>query len=422
MFFKSFFSKKKEEVEEIKLSLENLEKWIKEENREFFDETENEIDERYRTLNYRLGELKESFESFKKSSVPTDIFDKLKKAAQTNKVIIENDIEKFIASFKIPQKNDFKTAYEFSNLISQRISNLGKKDGRGFAIISDAMPDDIKNFKKSMSDLEKEVFNFHEFLTDKNQRIKEIEEVIKLSKDITSMRKELQENEKKIKNLMGELNHRRQKTKDVKSEIEELKNSKEMLTLKEMKEKLKGLEEEKSKLENKIVQEISIFKKAFKKMSRHSKKAKIMSRYVSFPLDIAREPNGVKNFKNLLSFVKNAIQKNNSMLSEKIKRKTLAGIRSIESGELDQILKEYKKISSEILQLSEKIKNSNILEKIEMKNDEVERIEREISMIDEKINDLKNENEQMSEKIEFEKESLMIKIKDLSDKNIKIVD
>jgi len=414
MFFKSLFSKKKEQPEKIKLSLEEVGDWIKKENKSFFEELSREISEYYRAVEDEFKDLTESFKIFKEAKVPSETFERLRKAAETNKKIIEKDIEKFIDSFSIPDKTDFNTAFNFSGLTSRKIVELGKKNNRGFNILTDAMMEETKNFKKSIGGLEREVFEMNKFLMGKSQRVKDIENVGKMSKEILSLIRESKEKEKKIKKMKDAISSQLKKKKDMESEIEKLKSSKELSELKKNKEALDNLKSREEELKNEVIHEVSKLEKAFKKISYQSGKS-TMNRYIENPLDFIKDKNGLNDFKNILSDVKNIIHGGNCKLSEKVKKKTLEEIERINSGVLDRILNEYNEVSSQISQLSEKVSKSEILKRIESKKEELEKLEEKILTAEKSLDMLK---EDVTEEIESKKHELIRKIKDLSGKDI----
>jgi len=413
MFFKSLFSKKKEQPEKIKISLEEVGDWIKKENKSFFEELNREISEYYKVIEDEFKALKESFKIFKEAKVPSETFERLRKAAETNKKIIEKDIEKFIDSFSIPDKIDFNTAFNFSGITSRKIVELGKKNNRGFQIVTDAMMEETKKFKKSIGGLEREVFEMNKFLMEKSQRVKDIENVGKMSKEILSLIGESKEKEKKIKEMKDTISSQLKKKKEMEREIEKLKNSKELSELKKNKEALDNLKSREEELKNEIIHEVLKFEKAFKKISYQSGKS-TMSRCIENPFSSLKEI-GLDKFKSILSDVKNVIHGGDCKLSEKVKRKTLEEIERVNSGVLDRILNEYNKASSQVSQLSEKLSKSEILKKIESKKEELEKLEEKILTDEKSLDRLK---EDVTEEIESKKHELIRKIKDLSGKDV----
>jgi len=416
MLFKFLFPKKKKPGE-IKLSLEEIEPWIMEKNEDFFESLEDGIEKRYISLEKSVQKLKKAFQHFNETEVSDDIFRRFKKIIKTNKTIIEKNVKIFLDSFEIPPQRDYTTAHDFSEHISSRIQELGKTTSRSFLIFMEFMGDEVKDFKRAIIELEENIFDFHKFLKENKKKVKETEEIISMGEEVQSMMKKIVECKEEIKILKNDFKFKENDRKKIEERIKSLEKSSEMSQLNDITKRINGLKSTEIELKNKLITEISRLDKAFKKIS-HDENINKIGKYIKSPTDILNDPKEMTNFKSCLNSMKTGIEDSKYILSEKVKKKTLMEIKRIESGVLDDIFEEYKEASSEILRLSEKIKNSNILEEIELKKNEHRKVNQDISALEERINKLNERINEYENKIESLKRTLLLKIKELTGKDV----
>ncbi|MCD6477480.1 MAG: hypothetical protein J7K87_00570 [Candidatus Aenigmarchaeota archaeon] len=419
MLFKSLFSRKKE-VETVKVRIEEVETFVKKENEYFLNELEDKIREKYKDIEEKLGEFESSFETFENLKVPEETFERLKKSAETAKKIVESNIEKFIDSFSIPEEATFTQAKKFRQAASEKIADLGNKVGRSLGILRMAMGDELKPLTRSVGNLEKSVIELHKLLKENENKVNDIEEAISLGKSIVSKKKKLQDVIKRIQDKEELLGSKESAMKKLKKDIEDFEKSKDLLLFKEMERKMKDLELKKRETENKIVQEISYFEKAFKKIGYYgtSKDLAIIKILLDSPLNII--PEGSEKLKKILPVVIKQTQ--NLNLPDKIKKKVLKGAERINSGILDNLLEEHKRLTSEIENLSKKIKTSSVIKKKKSLEDEYKKFPEEISSIRKSIEELKDEKEYLLDEIEFERGSLKNKLDKLSGENVIVIE
>jgi len=239
---------------------------------------------------------------------------------------------------------------------------------------------------------------------------------VNLSKSIKSKIDRRPKIEKEIKNLEDALDFQNQKMKKARKELDEFGKNKEMIKLKEMEREKEELQSKKSKVEERIVEEILRFEKAFKKIY-HGNKSKVND-YMESPLETLMEQDGLKKFKEIISSVKNSIQKNEFDLSEKVRDKTILEIERVESGVLDWILKEHKDLTDKISDLSKKIEKNKAVAEREAIEKDYDVWKQAVSITEKKIMDLRREAEGIRSKIDSERELLERKLKIFSDREV----
>ncbi|UCG94949.1 MAG: hypothetical protein JSV92_02755 [archaeon] len=421
MLFKSLFSKKQDQQPDTELKLDEAEDWIRNENQNFVTETEERIGESYEKLGGKFSSLEEALSAFKQAEIHPEVIERLKKAAKTNKIMIEKNLQSFIEFFSIPVSRDFKSANQFFQSVSGKMGELGKKNRRGLLIVREALPE-TKDITRSLSELESEILEFGKMLSEKGTRIRDVEESISLARELKASIKRGPEIEKEIRSLESGLGFQKEKMEKAGKEAQEYEKSREMKKLKETRKDLEDQENKKKKLEERIIHEMANFEKALKKVEYHTKdkKSKAIKKYMENPLEALFEPDGLKKFKELVSYLKEAVRKDDFGLSEKAREKALLGIERVESGVLDWTLKEHGDLEAKISGLKRKIKRNKA--PAGKKEKEKERVdwEQAIKNTHQRISDLRKENQGLGSKIEGQRKKLEEKLTDLSYREIKI--
>lgn len=422
MFLKSLFSKKRQE-EEKEMEPEEVKEWIRNENRVFTAETESLIGESYGRLGEKLLNLQQELRNFRQSDIHPDVLERLKRAARTNKLMIEKNLQLFIDSISVPEKKDLKVAEQFWQFASGRIAELGKKNGRGLVIVREALHEDTRNLTASLGEFESEVADFGRILAEKGPRLKEVEEIVMLTGELKSKMNRGPEIKKEIHNLESGLQLQEQKLRGAMEKVDRQEQSTEMKRLEKTKKSLNEFEKKKKQLEDRMIQEMANFEKALKKVEYHTeeKKSKAIRKYMEEPVDSLLKPDGLKLFKELVSYLKEAVRNEDFGLSEKARGKALLGIGRVESGVMDWTLKEYEDLEDKISQLKRKINNNKAPEKKREEEEEKESWEKAIKNTKKRIEDLKEEEKGLDKKIKDIRSLLEKKIEKVSEKKVRVI-
>ncbi len=421
MLFKSIFSKKEEQPASKEIKLSETECWIRKENSQLTQEIEGEIRESYGNLEEKFSLLKKNFELFRQASVDPEVFEKLRKAAETNKNAVEKSMENFINSFLLPREKGYMQAKKFCVSTSESIAELGRKNKRGLLILKEALREDTKNLTRSIGELEEETLNLWKNIKEKGGKIEEMEEAIELARSLQNDINRSPQIEKEILNLESALDFQKQKIKKTEKEIEEFEKGRRMKNLREKENEIKELESKKKKLEDRVLQEMSHFTKAFRKIEYHaeSDKSKAIARYLDSPVETLKEKDGLSNFKKLLVFIGEGIERFG--LEGKIREKTLRGIERVDSGVLEWALKEHREIESKLRELSRKIRNPKVLEEKKEKEKELEDWKQSLSTTEKRLEDLREEKNKIESGIKSRKSLIEKKITNISGKEVAVI-
>jgi len=420
MIFKSIFSRKKDnKPEEIdfELKLDEVREWIENENRPFVKELEEDIKRNYENLEEKLLGLKESFSAFKRSTVDPEVMEKLKKAAKTNKITIENDMDSFLNSLSIPNEENFFTAYDFCLNASKDIKELGKRNRKRFIIVGEALREDTKNMTKSIGRFETGLLEMWEKLKEKEDRVRGAKEILTLVKGIRSDIKRGPEIEEEIKKMESAVGFQEQKERKAKKELDETRNSRAMKNLEKIREKSTELRKKRKELEERIHQEMSNFEKSFKKIS-HEKGLELMP-YVENPVESLTQEDGLSKLKKSSETIKDAME--DLKLTGKSREKLETGLERLNSGVIEWIVKEHSNVSNEIEKMEKKLEEPKIVLEEREKKENYENWRQAMETTKKKIEDLKKEKKGLSSKISSKRKKLENKLAEVSGKKPKVI-
>lgn len=413
----SFLSRKKEGAKPMELGLDEVEGWLRKENSDFIAFLESEIKEFYKRLDGKISGLRNEFHRFRESQVNPEAVEKLRRAAQTNKLIIEKSMVVFLGSVSPPADSSFAAARKFSESLASKIAEIGKKNRRCFLIVREALNDSTRGLMHSIGELEKENLELLKMLDEKGGKVVDTERIIELAKSLKADIERSPVLEKETKSLEGGVDFQKQKVDSLKREVENLGGGREMQKLRESESEIRELESKRKEVDERIKKEMSNFEKALKKIS-HGSRGKLASNYIENPAEALDEPEGLKKFRSLLPALKEAADRGE--ISGKVREKALLGLERAESGVLDWALKERKDLESKLSDCRKKMEKNSVVREKREKEKEAENWNQTIEKTKKRITDLRKEKDLLARRTEDEKKELEKRLKSLSGKEVKV--
>ncbi|MCD6368160.1 MAG: hypothetical protein J7L45_03685 [Candidatus Aenigmarchaeota archaeon] len=417
MFFKSLFSKKKVK-EEVSIPLNDVEKWMLEEKKEFIGNVEREIRDHYDKIEKDIRAIEESLKEFEVSEMDQNAPERIRIMAKTSKSLFEENLKRFIDSVNIPKEYDFYTAQKFCRELISKINDLGKKSVKITGLLKIAIGESMVDLMKKIDELEEDVTNMQNFLIGKEKTFEEIKEIKHLVGDSRSKKSKVTEIDKAIERLVDELRIREEKLRDIQRKIDEFNESTEMKRHEEIKKELDTLKSKRKTIENKILTDISHLEKIFKKMEHYleGRIKKMLKKYIEFPLGVI--DNGTKDLMELIKIAEEEIKRKN--FSEKIIKKAKIGIDNVKSGKLDDLISEHKKLSSKIDWLLKEMNSMEVEKKKRTIEKDLEKAVSEKTSLEERIKKLKEDKSSLKDEIDDQIEEIENKLKSITDKKVYI--
>lgn len=407
--FDIFFRKKERNLE--KINLENLEeaakKKISEQDKNFEQEAANFLSR----IKQQKEKLKSSISKLSEAQVTDKVNPQLLNVAMTSR---KSFVKKFGDIVRDQEQKDISISIMSVTYktLQYQINEIDSSTVAEFASIKEvfkneafAVTDDLKELKRIYDDFGEKLKR----ATAEVLPFEEIEDKIKI----------IRAEKEKLENFRKDLEKMEQKNESLKKEnemmqinLQKLEEGEEWKQYLEFKKQLQQKENEKTELISKVVQTFSSVERPLKKLNNLLKKTesefdtKMLEKYFASPFDAFLEDYEKKSINLALKEAAKNIEENK--IDEK---KSLEKIKEmISSDTFGNLAKEWQNNTSEILELNEKIMNSDVAKKRdemlknisdrenEMKQNSKEKMEKQMNSIDQDFAEHKDELKDLASK------------------------
>lgn len=395
-FIKKFLRNKEEsKVEEI--FFPEIEKWIDEKSKPFFDEAGHEIRCTLDSFNEKKSRINEDLNNLGSLQLQNpNIPIKAKQFMEGNREFYMSALRKWINGLNFDNSNraDFSSLKKNAESFEVSLDSLNKETVRSYTILQEFFGNEISHIAvgiRGMSDdakavlsiLNNEKMNKFEVL---RNRMNDIKEKIAQKNKILLMKNE----------EISKLEAAKKEKDELLKKAEELKQSGDYAKYRELKSEKENAVTELKNYEDALIQSFSSIERALRKYSHIAfEHESLVLDYVASPLKTLSDD---KNFVigDILSKMKELIESNTLKLDDAKKSKTLEEIKKLDKETLAKYVNFYNKFSSRMrdienslssMEINNKIKDmnaaiSNIEIVIKNINREVERIDSVISKLD----------------------------------------
>jgi len=394
-WFSKIFEKKQEKNnEEMKMSLKDVDNFLrdrfKKEHEPLENSTKRQIEEEYENLQQVVEKMKNQVKILKEApySESNDSII-IRKAVGSRKSFV-NKMELLIAQIQKPIGNDMDSILNFHNETAKLINITNAKTVKEYAFLKELFRDEgrkiIETFHQIIEIDRKIGTIIKEF---KNSNI-ELLEAKELLADISNLTQKLK-NENKIHELNRILEKARNKDEKIENELNKLLNSddwKNFLKEQKTREQIKML------MQNKKTNFIELIAKLEKPLKKYnwSIKNKLLDDYIhqSFESILSKDPRGQIFMSQIKNMKRDILEKK---ISFKNNDKFLAIIEEmIEKNEIERILQEYSNLSKNLKIQEEKIASNQIFQR-------KRNLEIEINKSKKQIQEIINEKERIEKEI-----------------------
>lgn len=394
-WFSKIFEKKQEKNnEEMKMSLKDVDNFLrdrfKKEHEPLENSTKRQIEEEYENLQQVVEKMKNQVKILKEApySESNDSII-IRKAVGSRKSFV-NKMELLIAQIQKPIGNDMDSILNFHNETAKLINITNAKTVKEYAFLKELFRDEgrkiIETFHQIIEIDRKIGTIIKEF---KNSNI-ELLEAKELLADISNLTQKLK-NENEIHELNRILEKARNKDEKIENELNKLLNSddwKNFLKEQKTREQIKML------MQNKKTNFIELIAKLEKPLKKYnwSIKNKLLDDYIhqSFESILSEDPRGQIFMSQIKNMKRDILEKK---ISFKNNDKFLAIIEEmIEKNEIERILQEYSNLSKNLKIQEEKIASNQIFQR-------KRNLEIEINKSKKQIQEIINEKERIEKEI-----------------------
>lgn len=424
-FFSKLFGSKKNEEEIIPVKttvrFDELGSWFNKETSGILEPVTQSTKTFFEELKVVSGELNVCIGRLECAKIEKEPEERVKLFAIDNRKALVKKVRAFNSKIKFPDAKNLPETSRFHSEIGIELNNLVKDTAKNIHFTNMLFTEEVKDFGNSLRKLGVVLGKSQKALHENKQKIDSIFETEEKMQEIKSLMSAQKTGEEKLKYAKATMKKMHIMEKEVQKELGALNESDELAQLKQIMEQKQKMDEERAFAEARVLQMFSPLGKAMKKYERYStgldrEGAKTLALYMSAPLNALLADKKQKVLGTILDNMEMLINAGRIDLKGKQKEKTVSQIALLKkSGELSSHLANYETIQKKISELDNKIKGTEIIEKIDSKKGALSGIKNKIEDENQKILKLKHvieNNEQNTARKIKELEPLLSRISD----------
>lgn len=418
-FLKKIFKNQEQEIKQIKeIKLHEIEEWLNERAKPSTEEVRQHIEEILMKVNEEVQRARINVEVLENAKLQNpNIPFKAKQYMEGNRKAYARAINSFIGHMEINNK-DYFYLVGFCKQFDELINDLNKGTLRSYTILQEFLANEtnkiainLKNFDTLFAEL-KSALN--------NEKIVAVNNLIKKTKGLKTKTKQKINLDVDFKNVEAGLKLANSEKDSVMAEIMGFNNSEEHNKFLNLNEEKKNKEKAFYQDQNQILQSFSVLERPLRKYSHIAfEHEETVLEYLKNPIETLSAD---KNFA-ILEILKNLeklLQENKLQVDDKKKEKALEEIKKINKEFIEQFLKKYFSVKTEIEGLDNKIKASGVAEKFRNFNKKLEEINLKIEKDNEEYSRFKDDVVKIDNSIEDLKSEIESSVKEIFNEEIKI--
>ena len=429
-FFSKLFGSKKNEEEIIPVKttvrFDELGSWFNKETSGILEPVTQSTKIFFEELKAVSGELNVSIGRLECAKIEKEPEERVKLFAIDNRKALVKKVRAFNSKIKFPDAKNLPETARFHSEIGLELNNLIKDTAKNTHFTNMLFTEEVKDFGNSLRKLGVVLGKSQKALHENKQKIDSIFETEDKMQEIKGLMDAQKNGEEKLKSAKATMKKMHAREKELQKELGALNESDELAQLKQIREQKQKMDDERAFVEARVLQMFSPLGKAMKKYERYStgldrEGAKILAFYMESPLNALLADKKQKVLGTILDSMEMLITAGRIDLKGKQKEKTVSQIALLKkSGELSSHIANYETIQKKISELDNKIKGTEITEKIGSTKDALSDIKNKIEDENQKILKLKHiieNNEQNTTQKIKELEPLLSRI---SDKDVSV--
>ncbi len=356
------------------------------------------------------------------SSIPDDTAVKLKRIAKTSKPPFVTGVREAITPFlngKVSDYTDLKKLHIDLREMLDSLARVHMGQGRYLPMIFDAEVKEIKKESKNLlhhSDSIWELVKSSEGESPSDKTLDSFNRVESCLDELESMKSLIKEKRDKLESL-------RAREKELIDENEKFTTSKEVKELTQMREDLKELDEKLQGLESRVYHLLTPLKRPLRK---YRKQAFELDKMVLDRVDgFIDDP--VKQFfsdggdlGDILKKLEGYVRDGKLSLKERERKKTEEKIGNLMDADLESLRREYDSLLKGKNSLTESISRSRVLEKKDSLKSALDSAENEIGLLDGELGALEGKSKELSEEVDALRDEIGVNISEIKGREVRI--
>jgi len=414
-FLKKLFAK--EELQEEKVELNELNNWLDSKTKPKIENLNNDIDQISNKIYDEKKKVNENLKKLENAKLQNPkIPERVKTIMEGNRLAFIKKVSFFFDNIDLKFNNHDEILKKCKD-IENEINSLGKGTARSYQVLNEFFAREAENVAINIKYIEKHTKDIVNLVN--NSKIMNVDKIKNIASDIKSKIRLKEKYFNDLKNEKDDLENNKSKKLEIENKINEAKSSADYKDYEKSLGEKEKFNAEVSDIENRLFHDFSALEKALKKYAKISfENEKLVVEYLNNPI-IALIKDDEFKIVRILDSLKNAIARNEFYLDDKKKEKSLAKIGELDSVYFTKIKDDFKNAKTRLNDIKSKIENNDFKKDFDSLNTELKNINQNIENLNNKILNLNNEIEKID--IVKLKENLQNEINDVTSVSITIL-
>lgn len=358
MGFFDFLRRPKQEKETIELSLEKIGPWLDSRKNKTTKDIENQLKEIKKQIEQEKSKLLANVQNLETAEIKNQkIPGRAKNIMEGNRPVYIQRIRSLNEKINLPEIPE--EARAFAESFDKELSNFEQSIGKAHRIMEEFFLEKASIVSTNIKTIDKLIKESKSLV--ENSELKAIEEVKENFSSLLEKTNKKENLGKSIKEQREKINSTKKELKENERELNELQESETYKLAKNLVRKKESLGKQIAEINAEISSHFSQLETALKKYENLSEN-KLAREYLEEPLNALMNDMNLEIL-NLLQAIKTAATKDEIILKEKKKDKTLKTISLLNKEYLETFLEKNRKLNEALSDLSQKIKSNESLKK-----------------------------------------------------------
>ena len=412
-FLKKLFAK--EEIQEEKIGLNELNSWLDEKSKAKFESFDLGINETLEKINHEKEKVKENLKILEDDKLQNPkIPDRVKTIMEGNRTGFIKKVSYFFNNMDLKYNNPYELIQRCKN-IGNEIEQLGKGTARSYQVLGEFFARQAENVAINIKNVENYSKGMINAIND--SKIRDIDKIKISIIDIQNKTKLKQRFSVELEDNTKDLQDNKNKKSEIENNINKIKSSSDYGNYEKLLEEKEKIKAKLNEIESGLFHDFSVLEKGLKKYAKIAfENEKLILEYLNSTIITLIKDDEFKILK-ILDSLKNAIANDEFGLDEKKKGKILAKIDELDGVYFTKVKDDFAIAKKRLNEIKSDIESDNSKKDLHSLNLESIDINQNIENINNKIISLNDELEKIN--IERLKENLQDEINDVT--NVRII-
>lgn len=412
-FLKKLFAK--EEIQEEKIGLNELNSWLDEKSKAKFESFDLGINETLEKINHEKEKVKENLKILEDAKLQNPkIPDRVKTIMEGNRAGFIKKVSYFFNNMDLKYNNPYELIQRCKN-IGNEIEQLGKGTARSYQVLGEFFARQAENVAINIKNVENYSKGMINAIND--SKIRDIDKIKISIIDIQNKTKLKQRFSVELEDNTKDLQDNKNKKSEIENNINKIKSSSDYGNYEKLLEEKEKIKAKLNEIESGLFHDFSVLEKGLKKYAKIAfENEKLILEYLNSTIITLIKDDEFKILK-ILDSLKNAIANDEFGLDEKKKGKILAKIDELDGVYFTKVKDDFAIAKKRLNEIKSDIESDNSKKDLHSLNLESIDINQNIENINNKIISLNDELEKIN--IERLKENLQDEINDVT--NVRII-